>query len=213
MTPIIKAWTRLNGRVLYEVQTEKPIIALTIDDGPDPITTPQLLDLLATYDAHATFFVLANRVEHNEAIITRMVSEGHELGNHLVEDRPSIFHPAAEFQTRFERAHASLSRFDDVHWFRPGSALYSPDMLATIERANYQTALGSIYPFDAHVPSSWFASTYILWRARPGSVIVLHDVGARGERTYETLSIVLPELTNRGYNIQTLSELTSLAEN
>jgi peptidoglycan/xylan/chitin deacetylase (PgdA/CDA1 family) len=212
MTPLFREWSRLNGRVLYEVQTDQPIIALTIDDGPDPHTTPQILDLLAQYNAHATFFVLANRVDQNETIITRMVSEGHELGNHLVEDRPSIFHPAEEFEARFEQAHVSLSRFDHIRWFRPGSGLFSRDMLTTIERASYQTALGSIYPLDSHVPSSWFASRYILWRTRPGSVIVLHDFGSRGERTYQTLSIVLPELSKRGYTIHSLSELTAEAE-
>ncbi len=209
MTPIFRTWSRLNGRVLYEVQTDRPIIALTIDDGPDPQTTPQILDLLAKHDARATFFMLANRIAGNEHLITRLVSEGHELGNHLVEDRPSIFHPADEFRVRFDQAHTSLSRFAEVHWFRPGSGLYSEEMLTTVERANYQTALGSIYPFDSHIPSPWFASRYILWQARPGSVIVLHDNGPRGQRTYETLSSVLPELTERGFEIRTLSELTS----
>jgi peptidoglycan/xylan/chitin deacetylase (PgdA/CDA1 family) len=212
MTPLFSYWARLNGRVLYEVQTDQPVIALTIDDGPDPRTTPQLLELLARHEARATFFMLANRVEGNEKLVARLVSEGHELGNHLLEDRPSIFHPADEFQARFERAHSSLSRFAEIRWFRPGSGLYSDEMLTTVERANYQTALGSIYPFDSHIPSPWFASRYILWRAKPGSVIVLHDFGSRGRRTYETLSIVLPELSARGLKIQTLSELASIKE-
>jgi peptidoglycan/xylan/chitin deacetylase (PgdA/CDA1 family) len=212
MTSLFQYWSRQNGRVLYEVQTQEPVIALTIDDGPDPATTPKILDLLDRYDAHATFFVLANRMQDNEELLLRMVAEGHELGNHLVEDRPSIFHPADEFQARFAQAHATLSRFGEVHWFRPGSGLYSREMLTTIEEANYQTALGSIYPLDSHIPSSWFASRYILWQAKPGSVIVLHDNGARGERTYKTLSIVLPELVERGYSICTLSKLVASPE-
>lgn len=207
MTPIFQRWSRLNGRVLYEVQTQEPVIALTIDDGPDPTTTPQILDLLARYNAHATFFVLVNRMQENEDMVNRMVEEGHELGNHLLEDRPSIFHPAAEFQSRLFQAHSTLSQYGQIRWFRPGSGLYSQDMLNTVEGLNYQTALGSIYPFDSHIPSTWFASRYILWRARPGSVIVLHDCGPRGERTYETLSSVIPELIERGYKIRTLSEL------
>lgn len=207
MTPLFSHWSRLNGRVLYEVQTDAAVLALTIDDGPDPLTTPRILDLLAEYQVHATFFMLANRIEGNEDLIARMVSEGHELGNHLIEDRPSIFHPADEFQARFDQAHTSLSRFGEIRWFRPGSGLYSDEMLTAVEAANYQTALGSIYPFDSHIPSPWFASRYILWRAKPGSVIILHDVGARGERTYETLTIVLPELVKRGFEIRTLSGL------
>lgn len=209
MTSLFRNWSQHNGRVLFEVQTDEPVIALTIDDGPDPGTTPQILDLLARYDAHATFFVLANRVEQNEALVVRIVSEGHELGNHLIEDRPSIFHPADEFRARFNRADSSLSRFGEIRWFRPGSGLYSREMLSIVEGANYRTVLGSIFPFDSHIPSPWFASRYILWRAQPGSVIVLHDVGPRGRRTYKTLSVVLPELIRRGYAITTLSEMTA----
>lgn len=209
MTPIFQRWSRLNGRVLYEVDTKAPVIALTLDDGPDPATTPKILDLLSRYDARATFFVLANRANANEDLMFRIVEQGHEVGNHMLEDRPSIFHSSNEFQTRLSRAHDDLSRYAEVRWFRPGSGLYSREMLATIEQAHYRTALGSIYPFDSHIPSPWFASRYILWQARPGAVIVLHDYGARGDRTHKTLSVVLPELINRGFTITTLSELVA----
>lgn len=76
-----------------------------------------------------------------------------------------------------------------------------------MERFHYRLALGSIYPFDSHIPSSWFASRYIVWRAHPGAIIVLHDYGNRGERTVDTLSYALPILKERGYRIVTLSEL------
>lgn len=209
MSPLFRDWSRLNGKVLYEVKTENKIVGLTIDDGPDPKTTPAILDILSRYDARATFFVLANRVAQNEALLERMVIEGHELGNHLIEDRPSIFHPPDEFEARLSRAHSLLSHFGEVRWFRPGSGLFSREMLATVERAQYQTALGSVFPLDTHIPSSWFASRYILWRVKPGSVIVLHDIGRRGERTLETLSNVLPDLIERGYKVTTLTELTA----
>jgi peptidoglycan/xylan/chitin deacetylase (PgdA/CDA1 family) len=80
-------------------------------------------------------------------------------------------------------------------------------MIQSLERYNYRLALGSIYPFDSHIPSSWFASHYILWRAHPGAIIVLHDYGSRGIRTAETLSYSLPRLIERGYRIVTLSQL------
>lgn len=211
MSPLFRDWSRLNGKVLYEVKTENKIVALTIDDGPDPKTTPAILEILARHNAQATFFVLANQIHQNEGLLKRMVDEGHELGNHLLEDRPSIFHSPDEFESRLTYAHSLLSRFGEVRWFRPGSGLFSREMLAAIERAQYQTALGSVFPLDTHIPSSWFASRYILWRVKPGSVIVLHDHGRRGKRTLETLSIVLPDLIERGYRVSTLTELTASA--
>jgi peptidoglycan/xylan/chitin deacetylase (PgdA/CDA1 family) len=193
--------------VLYAVDTDQKLIALTIDDGPDPRSTSLILDVLAQHDAHATFFVLTDRIPENEQLIERIVTEGHELGNHLLQDTPSIQHPKSEFETRLELAHESLRRFTDIRWFRPGSGWYNRDMLQALERFHYRLALGSIYPFDSHIPSSWFASRYIVWRAHPGAIIVLHDYGNRGERTAVTLAYSLPIIMQRGYRIVTLSEL------
>jgi peptidoglycan/xylan/chitin deacetylase (PgdA/CDA1 family) len=193
--------------VLYAVDTEFKLIALTIDDGPDPQSTGRILDILTQFNAKATFFVLIERMSDNDPLVERMISEGHELGNHLLQDTPSIQHPALEFDDRLELAHDTLSRFADIHWFRPGSGWYNREMVQSLERYNYRLALGSIYPFDSHIPSSWFASHYILWRAHPGAIIVLHDYGSRGIRTAETLSYSLPRLIERGYGIVTLSQL------
>ena len=193
--------------VLYAVETEQKLIALTIDDGPDPHTTGAILDILAQHDAKATFFVLIDRINGHEVLLERMISEGHELGNHLLQDTPSIRHPALEFDDRLHLAHETLSRFADIRWFRPGSGWYNSDMIRSLERYQYRLALGSIYPFDAHIPSSWFAARYILWRAEPGAIIVLHDYGERGMRTIDTLSFTLPRLKARGYQIVTLSQL------
>ena len=84
-------------------------------------------------------------------------------------------------------------------------------MIRSLERYDYRLALGSIYPFDSHIPSAWFASRYIVWRAHPGGIIVLHDFGPRGMRTVETLSYVLPRLVEKGYRIVTLSQLLEIA--
>ena len=80
-------------------------------------------------------------------------------------------------------------------------------MIRTLSEQGYDLALGSVYPLDAQIPSTTIARSVLLWRARPGAIIVLHDVGARGLRTAKTLSEVLPELERRGYRVVTLSEL------
>jgi peptidoglycan/xylan/chitin deacetylase (PgdA/CDA1 family) len=193
--------------VLYAVETEQKLIALTIDDGPDPNSTNLILEVLSEHDAHATFFVLIDRIRGNESLIERTVSEGHELGNHLFQDMPSIQHAASEFNDRLARAHKTLSDYANIRWFRPGSGWYNREMLQSLERFHYRLVLGSIYPFDAHLPCSWFASRYIVWRASPGAIIVLHDYGSRGLRTAETLTHSLPILKERGYRIVTLSQL------
>jgi len=205
---------QLNGysdKVLYSVETELPLIALTIDDGPDPDTTARILDTLAKYEASATFFVLAGHVPGNEVLLERMVLEGHEIGNHMITDQPSIRLSSEEFESRLLAARQTLAPFSDTSWFRPGSGWYNRSMLAILARHGYHTVLGSIYPWDAHLPSSRFAARYILSRAYPGAVIVLHDVDQRGRRTATTLETILPELKERGLRVVTLTELTQAA--
>jgi peptidoglycan/xylan/chitin deacetylase (PgdA/CDA1 family) len=200
----------LSDRVITSVDTDQPIVALTIDDGPDPATSPAILDVLAEHQARATFFLISERVTGNEELVQRMVDEGHELANHMTREEPTIRLGNDGFAIELQAAHDVLSEFADAHWLRPGSGWFNEHMLLTAESQGYRVALGSVYPFDAAIPSSWFASEFILWRVRPGAVIVLHDHRGRGERTVNTLERVLPELAKRGYEVVTLSELVTL---
>ena len=193
--------------VIWLVPTRERAVALTIDDGPDPLTTPGILDLLRQYDAHVTFFVISGRVAANEDLVVRTIEEGHELGNHLNTDDPAILLDPPEFERQLLASHAVLAQFDDVHWFRPGSGWYHTQMLATLRRHGYRCVLGSVYPFDAQIRSAWFAARYVLWNVHPGSVIVLHDHGGRGLRTAAALATILPELRRRGLRVVTVTEL------
>jgi len=193
--------------VLYSVETEEPVVALTIDDGPDPVTTPKILDVLKQHGARATFFLITDRIPGNEQIVVRTVEEGHELANHLTADEPAILLPPSEFEQQLLEAHDALSRFSEVRWFRPGSGWYNEVMLSILRQHGYRCALGSVYPFDPQIPSPRFATRYVLSSVRPGSIIVLHDYGDRGERTASALATILPELSGRGFRVVTLSEL------
>lgn len=80
-------------------------------------------------------------------------------------------------------------------------------MAREIYRGGHESALGSIYPFDAGLGWPWLSERYILAHARPGAIIILHDRGIRGQRTAIVLGRVLPILQERGYEIVTLSSL------
>ena len=193
--------------VLYSVDVENPTLALTIDDGPDPESTPVILDVLKRNGAHATFFLLSERIPGNEALVRRIIDEGHELGNHMARDFPSVELSPEEFLSELLEADRMLAPYGETRWFRPGSGWYNEEMIRTLSEHGYELALGSVYPLDAQIPSTALARNILLWRARPGAIIVLHDAGKRGMRTAKTLSEVLPELSSRGYQVVTLSEL------
>jgi len=196
---------------LYRVPTHRRLVALTIDDGPDPGSTPLILAELRRQEARATFFLIAERVRDREHLVRALVSEGHELGNHFTREVSSIRLSPRAFEADLLRAHEVLAPYGTVRWARPGSGWYSEGMIEMMRRHGYRCALGSVYPFDAAIPSASLATRYILRNVRPGSIVVLHEGGARGQRTAKVLGEVLPELRQRGYRVVSLSELAAAA--
>jgi peptidoglycan-N-acetylglucosamine deacetylase len=191
----------------YFFETNDRVIALTIDDGLDSATTPKILEILAKHQVHATFFLISSRVEPNPSLMSELVQQGHEVGNHLTQDEWSILLAPSEFEASVVEAHNVLSKFAQPQWLRPAGGWYKKSTIDIAHKHNYRVALGDIFPFDTHIPSSWFATQYILWKVRPGSIVILHDSGMWGKRTATTLEKVLPVLDRRGYRAVTLSDL------
>ncbi len=136
-----------------------------------------------------------------------IVSRGHEIGNHLIDEAPSALLAPAEFARALERSHQTLSAYADIHWFRPGSGWINPRMLAEIRKYGYRCALGSIYPYDGQIASARFSRHFIQANAFPGAVVVLHDGGSRGLRTAAILEKILPNFQASGWRFTTLSGL------
>ncbi|KAJ1564991.1 hypothetical protein HK096_005181, partial [Nowakowskiella sp. JEL0078] len=161
-------------------------------------------------------------------LLTQMLREGHELGNHTFYDRPSIRLDRTTFEDELLRmeqmifdayasvfsisaANAAFRSPEDVtatKWFRPGGGFFNDTILTIAEKHGYRTALGCVFPHDPHVTNAMVNAWHVLRGCHPGAVIVLHD--AR-ERILETLKIVLPELLLRGYDVVTLSGLVAEA--
>jgi peptidoglycan/xylan/chitin deacetylase (PgdA/CDA1 family) len=192
---------------LYHVPTDQSMVALTIDDGPDPVSTPSILAELRRHEARATFFLITDRLRNQEPLVSRLVAEGHELGNHFTRDRPGILLGSSAFEADLLRADYALTPWGRPVWARPASGWYSQAMIGVMARHGYRCALGSVYPFDATIPSVAWASSYILRNVRAGAIVILHDGGSRGRRTARVLAEVLPKLRRRGYRVVSLSEL------
>ena len=203
----------LKPGALFFVDTEQPVIALTIDDGPYVETTDAILQVLERHGVTATFFMLSDDLPEHDATIRRLVASGHELGNHMTEDEASISLSSNEFKDKFLRADGALSGYGPVSWFRPGMGWYNDAMVNVIAGEDYQLVLGSLFPYDPHVPSVRFAEWFVLTNLDPGDILVLHDGPKnRGERTVDLLGRLLPKIKARGYRIVTLTELKSYGE-
>ncbi len=210
---VLDELARRNPEVLYFVETDERIVALTIDDGPHPITTQSILSVLGRHSAKATFFLLGDRLKGNDQMLHRIRADGHEVGNHLKSDTPSILLDAKSFERQLMEVDRML--FDSpppVRWFRPGSGWFDSEMLAQLRANNYRCCLGSIYPHDTLMKSESLISKFILSRVFPGGIIVLHGGSIDRLRTARVLDKVLPELQKRGYEIVTVSELLRRSE-
>ncbi|NEQ50344.1 MAG: polysaccharide deacetylase family protein [Leptolyngbya sp. SIO3F4] len=205
---IFRLVSKLRPGALFFVDTDKPIIALTIDDGPHEETTEAILQVLERHGVRATFFMLSDEISGYETTVQRLVANGNELGNHMTTDESSIQLSSADFQTKFTTAAQTLSAYGDVTWFRPGMGWYNYRMIDFVESQGYQLVLGSIFPYDTHLPSTKFATWFILNNLDPGDILVLHDGPEnRGERTVQLLEQLIPRIQKRGYRIVTLTEL------
>lgn len=198
--------------VLLRVPTRAPQVALTIDDGPDPQETPRILDVLAAHDAHATFFLVGARIPGHEALLARMVREGHELANHTDAETMSALRERDALLAGVARTQRLLEPYGPVRWLRPGSGFVSDAVREAAAAEGLRIALGDVHPFDAQIPSPAFSAWFVRTFARPGSVVILHDGHGRGRRTARALRRILPALAARGLEVVTLGDLVARAE-
>jgi peptidoglycan/xylan/chitin deacetylase (PgdA/CDA1 family) len=197
--------------VVYFVPTHEKAIALTIDDGLDPETTPLILEVLKKHDARATFFIVTNTLPGNEALLLRMLDEGHEIGHHMTEDEVTVALTNEALARKFHAAADALEAYSPITWFRAGSGRYNDTVLALTEERGYRIAMASVVPLDTLISSPRSMSAYINWMVQPGSVVVLHDVADRGRRTAATLDRLLPILHDREYVVTSLGALDRLS--
>jgi peptidoglycan/xylan/chitin deacetylase (PgdA/CDA1 family) len=198
---------------LFFVPTNKRAVALTLDDGPDPSTTPLVLETLAEHGARATFFLIGERAERNPRLVQQIAESGHELGNHSWKDEQSASLSCARLAENMRRTHNVLSQHGDVRLFRPGGGSIGRGKVVCLAAAleGYKCVLASVYPHDVRIASKDFIVRDVLKRTRSGSIIVLHEGLPERARIAEILDEVLSELRKR-YEVMTVSELLERAQ-
>lgn len=126
--------------------TGNKYVTLTIDDSPTD-STVEILDALKEYDAHATFFVISSLVEGRHEIMDRIVSEGHEIANHLKYDEASWLLPLETFESQLLEWEETLEPWItkqrqlranqltvEKKWFRPGQGVLTPSMAVILKK-------------------------------------------------------------------------------
>ena len=194
-------------------------IALTFDDGPDPEWTPRILDVLARYGAHATFFEIGSRVNDHPELSRRLVAAGNEIGVHTFTHIDMGAAPA--WQRRIELTltsnaiAAATGRAPAL--LRPPYAS-EPDAVTGPAYAAMRQAGGAGYlvvlaDLDTEdwrrpgVPAIVQAATPA---AGAGAVVMMHDSGGDRSQTVAALAVLLPRLQAQGYRFTTVSAALGL---
>jgi peptidoglycan/xylan/chitin deacetylase (PgdA/CDA1 family) len=156
---------------------ERPAVALTFDDGPDPVTTPALLDLLDRHRVKATFFVVGNRVDRYPALAGELLLRGHAIGCHS--HRHDVFmglKSSSTVKRDMNRAMGALARIGVRPLaFRPPVGILTPRIGAALQYADMYAVTFSRRGWDAGNRRTEGLSDRILDRLRAGDVILLHD--------------------------------------
>ncbi|PGH78375.1 chitooligosaccharide deacetylase [Bacillus anthracis] len=203
------------GKVIWEVNTREKIVALTFDDGPHPVFTPQILDILAKYNAKATFFVAVNKVKRFPAIIIREVKERHEIANltynHIYNENIT----AAKLTSELNQTDEVIKKITVYKptLYRPVGGLHNDLIINTAIQNGKLVILWSWYqdPQVWRSPAASKISKHIIKGVQPGNIILLHDWNgsefSETCQTVEALESILIHLKNNGYTCVTVSEM------
>lgn len=202
------------GRALIAGPADRPLIALTFDDGPDERDTPRVLEALARHGAPATFFVIGERAARHGDLLREMARRGHQIENH------SYDHAYTTPMRGVARLRDELLRTQEVIaeatgrlpvWFRPPVGLLSPRVAAAAAAAGLRLCgYGGKARDGLSGTTVADALRHLEPALRPGAILVLHDAAERGDRrpiAAEVLEALLPLLAARGLRPVTLAEL------
>lgn len=201
--------------VVYRLPTPEPIVALTFDDGPDPVFTPQILDLLAAHDAKASFFVLGERAAQHPELIRRMHREGHTIGTHTQSHRLKFHFGTPTYVKReIEDAIAVVAKEipSPPTLFRPPQGLRTPCFAAGWQRTRGLTCVTwSVRGLDSLTTTAESIVARVQNRLEPGAIVTLHDgtgLGGGNDRapTIGALATLLAMCKERGLRCVSLGD-------
>lgn len=186
-----------------EDKPKEKLVALTFDDGPDPIYTPKLLQGLKERGIHATFFLIGKSIDGNEEIVKQMHEDGHLIGNHSQNHTQLTVENAEKACQEIEETNQKIYDITGVSpgYIRPPYGSWSEELECMVPMT---VVLWNIDPLDWKILNTKKVVSHILNKVDDNSIILLHDVYA----TSVTAALeVIDTLTKQGYTFVTVDEL------
>lgn len=193
--PAIRANCRWFGPSVTSFRTQKKAVWLTIDDGPHPEDTPELLKLLKKHNAKATFFVIGRQVQKYPELAHVIVREGHSLANHTQTHPVLFFWSFLESWLARELDQCSRSvresTGEQTRWFRAPAGMANLFMHFLMCDRNMKLIGWSARGFDGLFNNPKLMARRILKSIKPGSIILLHE--GRRDRRGRPINLILAE--------------------
>lgn len=192
---------------IRKIDPDRPMIALTYDDGPSKYTM-ELLDLLEENNSAATFFVLGSRAGKYEEAIKQMIEDGNQIGNHSYDHKRLT---SLNDEELYDQINKTDKLIYDIALYRPFVIRppYGSTSEELIDKLQRPIINWSIDTRDWESRNAEAITEIILENVKDGDIILMHDLY---ESSLEASRIVIPELINRGYQLVTVSELSESRE-
>jgi len=194
--------------VVYCKKNSQMKIALTFDDGPHPVYTGEILDILREYGIRATFFVVGENVERYPELVERELAEGHEVGNHTMDHR--LAHEVSDGD--YEQVSSNNDLIQSYTGqkptvFRPCGGEYNDSVQASMQKLGMPIILWDVDTLDWKYRDAASVKQHILDGAQDGAIVLEHDLY---ETTVEGVLAAIDELQQQGYAFVTVSELAKI---
>jgi peptidoglycan-N-acetylglucosamine deacetylase len=181
-------------------------VALTFDDGPDPVLTPRILDLLGEHGIKATFSLVGWRARDNPEVVHRIAAEGHTLSNHSWQHLMDLGHRPRSYVewdlTQTTNAIHTAAPDTPVRYFRAPGGNFTPDLVALARQYGMTPLSWNVDPRDWDSANYGFGESMVHHivdnvesNVRPGRIVLSHD--CKHPDTITAYGILLPWLKSR----------------
>ena len=205
---------KYQAKTIYKVEpsNKEKVIALTIDDGPWPKTTAEMLDILKRNNIKATFFWVGSALQENTEIAKRVVAEGHAIGNHTWHHWYRKMDEATA-KSEIEKTNELIYKTTGVKtsFFRPPGGYLNNGLAAYAKSQKNSVVMWSVTSADTDPRAKYQVFVKNVIRdAKPGSIVLMHDGGGNRERTVKALPAIVSGLKQQGYRFVTVPELLEM---
>ncbi|WP_446050172.1 polysaccharide deacetylase family protein [Zobellia laminariae] len=189
-------------------------VSITFDDGPNHKFTPRVLDLLAKYNAKATFFCVGQQIEKHPEVLKRILSEGHSIGNHTYSHSKSFgFFPFDKILNELNRTENLVSALTEkkLKLYRPIFGVTNPQIAKAAEHKKVHSIGWNVRSLDTTFRSEKTILKRITRKVSKGDIILLHDTSEKTIVVLEQLLLFLREKNLSSVTVDRLLEIEAYA--